>query len=282
VLIIAQKYQMSSLAKAFAAAFSGLHIIFCEESMPFYKKYTSAKNANSGIKLRPSRFKPASKEISGEASPVSMSTPDETEYDIFMSPTEINSPANSEDSKYMQPKVPTAGETSAAAPGTVSSLTSAVAGITSAATGALSSWWSGKAVQEKEPSVPASIPKETPVDPCLVVRGDEPVLYFCSCFVSTMPGYLYLTSTMLCLAARIPGISKIHEAYHLVDLQEIVVQSNKGTYSAMAYSCLIKLFKPGHPLRRELYVTPAVVDCFKLKLLIDETRDAMLALPPRL
>ena len=38
-----------------------------------------------------------------------------------------------------------------------------------------------------------------------VIGYREVVLYCCACLVSTMPGYLYLTPTLLCLAARIPG-----------------------------------------------------------------------------
>lgn len=54
------------------------------------------------------------------------------------------------------------------------------------------------------------------------------------------------------------------------------MQSNRGTYSAMAFSLAITIFKSGDPLRKELYITPAVVDCSSLKVIIDEARDMLL------
>lgn len=191
-------------------------------------------------------------------------------------------------------------------PKTPKTIGSSVATFTSAA----KSWWYGSGATAENTVTEVS---DSESDIVLVQRTEERkkklfsfyvighrevVLYCCACLVSTMPGYLYLTPTLLCLAARIPGvfvrhdsyalyvnlkydivtigISKVHEAYHLADVHEVTVQSNKGTYSAMAYSLVVSLFKPNDPLHKELYITPAVVDCKILKVILDEARDMLL------
>ena len=105
----------------------------------------------------------------------------------------------------------------ATAPTTSTSKTlgSSVASITSAAKGGIMNWWYGGSAPTENTTADLSdgdsdivVVEETKKKTFsfYVIAHREVVLYCCACFVSTMPGYMYLTPSLLCLAARIPGV----------------------------------------------------------------------------
>jgi hypothetical protein len=141
-----------------------------------------------------------------------------------------------------------------------------------------------------------------PLPAYLRVTSDHVVLYFCAVIHASMPGYLYITPTAVCVSVRIPGISRLVEAFHLVDVHEVVVSRRSGR--GMPDSITLRLFlsshgsssssqgshphvdtgssMPYHQSPRELVLTPPVVDCDRLKMILEETRDLLLHAPLRL
>lgn len=128
--------------------------------------------------------------------------------------TSDNENHNNMDKTFMSPPTLPAASAASTASGT-KSLGASVASLTSAAKGGIMNWWYGGSTAAE----PAD--NSDPDNDLVVVQHEdeqkkksfsfyvighrEVVLYCCACFVSTMPGYMYLTPTLLCLAARIPG-----------------------------------------------------------------------------
>ena len=128
--------------------------------------------------------------------------------------------SESADKTFLTPSQSKTITATAAVSTTQKSFGTSVASLTSAAKGGIMNWWYGSSSTAN--TMDNSIDM---VDNCdgdndmvlvqnnlrkksfsfYVIGNREVVLYCCACFINTMPGYMYLTPSLLCLTARIPG-----------------------------------------------------------------------------